>query len=389
MTAVVTRGAIASVEDGLRFDANDESKRALFLPGANWRHVLEYPSIKSSGKYSRADLILLAWEILRRMPRYRRQYRQLQDFGIKRDTFHLGVPGSFFTDAKPPSFLNWEDVSLFGHKCIPKKSFPEQTFGEYVAERKDGEAWFVMNRRRWVMDLWGLKYLPNPKLSFGALKKQDLFMPPASALPIVAANLIQPRMVSTYVRQHELLFRLRLDAPLDLQIDAVKMEFLRAQRDASELPRDAMDPLGLPRRKKPRKALNDSELCGEKSVIDLNEKRGRALLKHLELSPIWLRTWDAVQEARIQQIDSFDAKEVKKHQWPRLDRMEIIVTFEQDYLNGLPGNQEGSVYDMLAKSLQPTMVPNWRSRIEKYIEGGDDAFRQLVALAFAKDDLLS
>jgi hypothetical protein len=29
------------------------------------------------------------------------------------------------------------------------------------------------------------------------------------------------------------------------------------------------------------------------------------------------------------------------------------------------------------------MVPNWRARSEKYIEESDDAFRQIVAMAFA------
>ena len=29
------------------------------------------------------------------------------------------------------------------------------------------------------------------------------------------------------------------------------------------------------------------------------------------------------------------------------------------------------------------MVPNWRARSENYIEASDDAFRQIVSIAFA------
>ncbi len=391
----------ASIEDLLRFDPLDPLRGELFKQGANWRKALEYPPIKLVDDYSRADLIRLAWEILRRMPRYRLQYRKLVSFGIKKSTFFLGDSGSFFTDAKLPYFRDWEDVSLVGHKCVPKKSFPEQTFGEYVAERKDGEVWFVMNRRKWVMDLWGLKYLPNPSQTFEELKDKNLFIPPASAMLIDAVNFIHPRIVSTYVRQNELLYRLRLDAPLDLQLDAVKMEFIRAQSEASKLPRDAFDPLGLPRRKMQRKVIDEYVNGGNSGVPDLNEKKGRVLLKHLELSPIWLRMWDAVQEARFQQIDSCVSGMAKKHQWPRIDRQEIISQFEQDYLNRLPTSVSDTssiltrrsktrkgkrnLYDVLDQSIKVAMVPNWRSRIEKYIEGGDGAFRQVVALAFAKD----
>ncbi len=38
---------------------------------------------------------------------------------------------------------------------------------------------------------------------------------------------------------------------------------------------------------------------------------------------------------------------------------------------------------MVHDALTPAMVPNWRMRSEKYIEQSDEAFRQLVALAFS------
>ena len=39
--------------------------------------------------------------------------------------------------------------------------------------------------------------------------------------------------------------------------------------------------------------------------------------------------------------------------------------------------------DMVHDALTPAMVPNWRMRSEKYIEQSDEAFRQLIALAFS------
>jgi hypothetical protein len=101
-----------------------------------------------------------------------------------------------------------------------------------------------------------------------------------------------------------------------------------------------------------------------------------------------LRTWDAIAEARIQQGVAE----------PRLDRNGLILQFGNDSA-GIPTEFDGStaggrkqpsrrkqgqgLADMVHDALTPAMVPNWRMRSEKYIEQSDEAFRQLVALAFS------
>ena len=110
------------------------------------------------------------------------------------------------------------------------------------------------------------------------------------------------------------------------------------------------------------------------------------MLKHVELHPFWLRTWDALAEARLAQGTLN----------PRLDRDLIVRQFHADY-GHLDHPTEGAagkavqrrrkntvLIDLIGAAIgSSAMVPNWRARSEKYIEESDDAFRQIVAMAFA------
>ncbi len=395
----------SSLSDFLRFDAGRPELRALFVPGANWRKKRQYPELKPLDSFTRDDYFRLAWELLRRMPRYRRQYRKLEDLGIKTATFFKPSSSSFYSSDNPPGFPGWANVPLRGHKCEPPMAFQDDTFGTYIeAQTAAGQPWLVMNRRKWVMDFWGLHYLPDPTTPFDGLPKRELFNAPAASVTVVsnAAPADRPRVVNTYLRQNEILIRFRLDASLDQQIASVRQEVERAQEIAVERAQSVLDPLPLPgRRKAGKNALSDEDAAFQHSPR-VRAKAGRVLLKQLELSPFWLRTWDAIAEARMQQGIAE----------PRLDRKGIIDQFddvcadlptESDVPKGSVSSDFSAEVDMpddeaievttrpkreqglkqvVGDALTPAMVPNWGMRSEKYIEKSDEAFRQLVALAF-------
>ena len=381
----------SSLSDFLRFDAGRPEFLALFAPAADWRKKRHYPELKPLSSFTRDDYLRLAWELLRRMPRYRRQYRKLEELGIKTATFFKPTSSFFYTSDNPPGFSKWADVPLRGHKCEPPIAFQDDTFGTYIeAQSAAGQPWFVMNRRKWVMDLWGLHHLPDPATAFDLLPKRELFNAPAAPVSVVsnAAPADRPQLVNTYLRQNEMLVRFRLDASFDQQLESVRQEFVRAQEIAAQRAQSALDPLALPgRRKAGKNALSDEDAAFQHSPR-VQAKAGRVLLKQLELSPFWLRTWDAIAEARIQQGVAE----------PRLDRNGLILQFGNDSA-GIPTEFDGSraggrkqssrrkqgqgLADMVHDALTPAMVPNWRMRSEKYIEQSDEAFRQLVALAFS------
>jgi hypothetical protein len=81
-------------------------------------------------------------------------------------------------------------------------------------------------------------------------------------------------------------------------------------------------------------------------------------------------------------------------------RSDVIQRFRADYRRILAGPDGSKSIDLLAakyqrrrkaitlwdalnSSLNAAMVPKWQIRSEKYIEQGDQAFRQIAALAFA------
>ena len=196
----------------LRFEAGDEESHELFAPGANWRKQDQYPALKPLDSYTRNDYLRLAWELLRRMPRYRRQYRKLDQLGIKSPSFFKSSPKHYYTSDSPPAFPGWATCPLRGHQCEPPIAGQDETFGSYIAaQEKAGQPWFVMNRYRWVMDLWGLTYVPNPDTPFALLRKSGLFGAPAAAVSVISneAPADRPQNISTYLRANGVLVRKR------------------------------------------------------------------------------------------------------------------------------------------------------------------------------------
>ena len=159
----------------LRFEADDTESQRLFAPGVkDWRKQDQYPALKPLDNYTRDDYLRLAWELLRRMPRYRRQYRKLDLLGIKSPSFFKSSPKHFYTSESPPAFPGWASYPLRGHQCEPPIADQDETFGTYIAAQTNaGQPWFVMNRYRWVMDLWGINYVPDPATLLASCERVD------------------------------------------------------------------------------------------------------------------------------------------------------------------------------------------------------------------------
>ncbi len=165
----------------LRFEAGNEDSNRLFEHAADWRKRTQYPEIKPLVDYTREDYLRLAWELLRRMPRYRHQFHRLQKFGITSPSFFRTSRHHFYSSENRPGFPGWRDYPLFGHFCDPPIEEGE-TFGSYVArlgwidvnQENEGQPWFVMNRYKWVMDFWGMEYLPDPQAEYPAQNGQAL-----------------------------------------------------------------------------------------------------------------------------------------------------------------------------------------------------------------------
>lgn len=312
----------------LRFVAGEEDSEHAFAPAADWRKPKQYPDIKPLVDYTRDDYLRLAWELLRRMPRYRRQLRQLKEFGIASPSFVKGSKHHFYSSENPPRFPGWRKCPLLGHYRDPPGRSSD-TFGSYLAdlgwtdEAEDGQPWFVMNRYKWVTDFWGMAFLPGHQTEYEVLRPQDVFVSPATLITPVATEspADRPRVLSSFVRANEVMSRLRLDVSFDLQIQALQREFAQAQRIATARQEREFDPLPRPGRRKPGKVVvvgdDDDFRIQARDVA----KAGRVVIKHIELHPFWLRTWDAVAEARIKQGTLT----------PRMDRSEISGLFESEY----------------------------------------------------------
>jgi hypothetical protein len=217
----------------LRFEAGSEDSKRLFEHAADWRKRTQYPEIKLVD-YTRDDYLRLAWELLRRMPRYRHQFHRLQKFGITSPSFFRTSRQHFYSSENRPGFPGWRNYPLFGHFCDPPIQEGE-TFGSYVArlgwidvnQENEGQPWFVMNRYKWVMDFWGMEYLPDPRAEYEALRGKRVFASPATLITQVSADspADRPQVLNTYLRSNEVMSRLRLDVSFDLQVQALQKEF--------------------------------------------------------------------------------------------------------------------------------------------------------------------
>ncbi|MBW8846180.1 MAG: hypothetical protein JF607_14535 [Burkholderiales bacterium] len=352
----------------LQYNPDDAESRELFVPGANWEDASAYPPIKAAGDLKRADYLRLAWELLRRMPRYRRQLSKLKQLDFRKATFFLGAPGSFFSDKKLPTFNGWGEVPLRGHQCTPRPTSREATLGKYVAARqKDERPWLLVHRRRWCLDYWGVNRMEVHQRASADVDLETLFTPPAQRVDPPWTGKPAPRLASTLLNPVDVLMRLRLDTPFDSQMQLFRREFEEAQKTfAAAEEGNFFDSWGVLGRSG---EATDKFVSGKATAA----AGARVLLKQIELSSLWLRTWDYEQALR-QETDSLR---------PRLDRLKMKRQFKRDAeIQRIGGVLSVELYDQV-KNTEPAMAANWRNRGIKYIEQTEEAYRQLVALALS------
>ena len=358
----------------------------LYEPGADWTDASQYPEIKALDAFSSKDYQRLAWEVLRRMPLYRLHWKELNALGIT-NHFLFGRR-SFLSEVNDAELEQWRDVSIVGHVCVPPAAPHQKTLGAYIYD-KPGD-WHVVSRNMWVRDYWGLKGgVPDWQRTWSKLPATGFLSPPVGAALVLRGNTKNRRARhEVSVGANELLVALRLDVPVELQLSALRPLLNQAKKDAKIAPTSAVlvDLAFVPgvlevNNWRPMRTPLRAEDFGERQSI---------LLKQLELSPLWLRTWDLMQSARREQGISS----------PRVMRSDVIQRFRADYRRILAGPDGSKSIDLLAakyqrrrkaitlwdalnSSLNAAMVPKWQIRSEKYIEQGDQAFRQIAALAFA------
>ena len=136
------------------------------------------------------------------------------------------------------------------------------------------------------------------------------------------------------VGANELLVALRLDAPVELQLAALRPLLNHAKKEARTAP-TFTTPIDLAFVPGVPEVDNWKPMRTPLTAEALSERQG-ILLKQLELSPLWLRAWDCMQSARKEQGTSS----------PRVKRADVIERF-RDALN------DDAVFDATFPAITP------------------------------------
>jgi hypothetical protein len=108
-----TRSVLTTVYVGRK------SKPELYYPVSDWRDSKAYPPIKRDSDLVRGDYLRLAWEVLRRVPRYRWHFKRISDNGMLTSRGFAGNDHYFTADNPPNRFSKWKDIPLDHHPCGP------------------------------------------------------------------------------------------------------------------------------------------------------------------------------------------------------------------------------------------------------------------------------
>jgi hypothetical protein len=341
----------------------------LYGPGANWRDSKGYPAIKPSYEYTSADFYRLAWEILRRTPRYRWHFKRIKESGLlesrsfKADHyFFSGYDGKFF---RVPG---WESICLDFHNCAPSAK-PGQLLGDYVNQHQ-GQPWLVVHGPRWALNLWGLSEFVDPSSAYQESVTRQMFV---ASIPCVVEPLVEvsgsPGPIRAMVAPQEVYIKFRLDSPVAEQAEMAA------------------------------RLLDNAQRAGKRQNMMFGVS---VRLKQLELASIWLRCWDAVQEiggsggaARFDRKDFVRRLEADVSRLPksvrcgpvnlvkhrRTSKTKLMPDAVSDTeLHG--GESPKRFGDVLAEALSVDRVDKWLARAKKYIEQDHDFYRRVLAKAF-------
>jgi hypothetical protein len=245
-----------------------------FEPAVNWQDSGEYPAIKL--ELEPGDYLRLAWEVMRRSPRYRWHHKRLKQDGLLEVASFPGGLTSI-TSRLATRFPGWQSVRADMHFTAPKAE-PGEKLPSYV-KRQTG-SWLVAQGNWHVRSGWGISEVLDPATPAADIDLSKFFSPSRPRLmPVYAgrrdsgeAEILFPGRVSTDLSDREVLIWIRLDMPEKEQL-ALAEEGVSALRMR----------LGF----KPQKS---------------NAPRMR---KQQQRAALWLRMWDAKHSG----IDSRDAKQ--------------------------------------------------------------------------------
>ncbi|WP_284428206.1 hypothetical protein [Acidovorax sp. SUPP2522] len=242
--------------DALEFDGKSG-------PGANWQSANEYPALKPESLWSGQDYLRLAWEIIRRSPRYRLYQTRLAHYGLlDQRGFVGGRPVLTDEDFQIPA---WRTFPVHQHYCEPRQ-LDGELLGDYVDRQADG-CWKVVHGTWFATKAWGLASLPDPDTRAHDLSLTLLFQPSqahASAVvdsleDLSSVGMNAPKVIRRYQAAQEMYVRVRLDLPESDQMLLIQQAITRMRTS-----------LGIDPRK--------SEVIRQRSTASM--------------SPFWLRVWD-------------------------------------------------------------------------------------------------
>jgi len=347
-----------------------DRQKGLYFPAADWRYERNYPELKPEQQLIQCDFLRLAWEVLRRVPRYRWHYQRIRASGfLDSDTF---PKREYFLDSEDfdSSFRagkSWKLIKVGDHICFPDSTEGE-LLGAYV-ERNSGAPWRVFHCHGWAKRLWGVSKLMDPDMELTQAQLKALFAPSAPELissdasdefytsRVLAQEAVKTRgsygielktedlpiTYSTVVSSREILVKLRIDMPLHSQAKAVEAIITRAQRKAK--------------------------------LEDMGDK---ARLTDVGLSSFWLRAWDASEEARAESKRMPQTALISSLRVSAADVPRAVKNTETKRKGGVPV----TFGDEMDTALKVGRVSKWLDKAEKYIEGQEDFYRVLLGRAF-------
>ena len=337
----------------------------LYGPSANWRNGEEYPPLKPDSQLEAQDFLRLAWEVLRRAPRYRWHFERLKQSGLLDKDFFGGEIYHFSAHA-PRRFekVLWSKINAYDHFCVPAAT-EGQTLVEYMRENEDSN-WQVMHGTRWVKALWGVSTIIDPITDAERIDLEAFFAPSLPQLANPSAYQLEdsdgsfnrcevPWEVNADLTFQDVLFTLRLDVPFEAQIQLLKRTFKAAQKYAGH--------------------------------EEVNEG---ARMTDAGLSSVWLRAWDARQEIeKKSRVDpSKDSKgKIQKTQFPRSELLHRLQTEASRLPKKLLAieqlvKQSGRIEtfgDKIHHTLVIERIDKWIQRSKRYIELDSYFYRRAIA----------
>jgi hypothetical protein len=309
------------------------------IKGLDWRVAANYPPLVSPLKFTAAHGRRLAWEFLRRTPRYRWHFERLRARGLIASR-QFGDGRSFYTPKDrphPPEIF----AAIEAHEFGPSVPNPGERIYDYVQRHKD-QSWWIQHGHDWACRHWGLSFVADPQKDFDELPLD--FFTSSSAPRIVGAsrkNSHEPLYWSETLAYQEFAVVLRIDASFPAQWAGLQTQ-LRQHQQAFRKVHSAQ----------------------------------KAKLIHKELAPFWLRVWDAHQEERLKQnveAPLFDHAEVHRV------LSEESHAFEAELAKEIqPARREKVVEETVSSAFTKNKILDWLERISAYLVREDSAYRELL-----------